>query len=211
MRLLPCGEQALLVELDDLDQVQTLARAVRAAVAAAGAEEVWASVQDVVPAAHTVLVVLNGPRRLPLLAGALARLDLAGVAAEPTRAEQVEIAVHYDGPDLAEAAGHCGLSVDELVAAHTGAHWQVAFCGFAPGFGYLVGNDPRLDVPRRPTPRTRVPVGAVGLAGRFTGAYPRESPGGWQLIGRTDAVLWEPARENPALLRPGVAVRFVVV
>lgn len=208
MRLLPCGGQALLVELDDLAQVQALARAVQAAVAAAGPDEVWASVQDVVPAAHTVLVVLGGPRRLPRLAGALQGLDLT-VRAEPTRPEQVEIPVHYDGPDLAEAARHCGLGVDELVAAHTAAPWQVAFCGFVPGFGYLVGGDPRLDVPRRATPRTRVPAGAVGLAGRFTGAYPRESPGGWQLIGRTDVVLWEPARERPALLRPGVAVRFV--
>lgn len=210
MRLLPCGERALLVEVADLDEVQSLARAVRDAVAGAEPDQVWASVQDVVPAARTVLIVLSTPHRLPWLASALPRLDLTAGHPDAGPAARVRIPVHYDGPDLAEAAGHCGLTVSELVAAHTAARWQVAFCGFMPGFGYLVGDDPRLDVPRRATPRTRVPAGSVALAGRFTGAYPQESPGGWQLIGRTDAALWEPARDEPALLRPGVDIRFVV-
>ena len=114
----------------------------------------------------------------------------------------------YDGPDLAEVARLTGLGEDEVVAAHAGTPWRVAFGGFAPGFAYLVGGDPRLQVPRRDEPRTRVPAGAVGLAGEFSGVYPRESPGGWQLIGRTDAVMWDLDRDPPALLAAGLTVRF---
>ncbi|WP_377323398.1 allophanate hydrolase subunit 1 [Pimelobacter simplex] len=121
------------------------------------------------------------------------------------------MAVVYDGPDLAEVAGQTGLSEAEVVAAHTATPWRVAFGGFAPGFAYLVGGDPRLRVPRRAEPRTTVPAGSVGLAGEFSGVYPRASPGGWQLIGRTDVVLWDLDREPPALLAAGATVRFVAV
>ena len=100
------------------------------------------------------------------------------------------------------------LAVDDVVAAHTGTRWQVGFAGFSPGFAYLVGGDPRLAVPRRAEPRPRVRAGSVALAGEFSGIYPRESPGGWQLIGRTDAVLWDLGRTRPALLTPGMWVRF---
>ena len=99
----------------------------------------------------------------------------------------------------------------QVVAAHTDTPWRVGFGGFAPGFAYLVGGDPRLNVPRRSEPRTKVPVGSVGLAGEFSGVYPRESPGGWQLIGHTDAVLWDVQRDNPALLTPGMWVQFRAV
>jgi KipI family sensor histidine kinase inhibitor len=102
-----------------------------------------------------------------------------------------------------------GLGVDEVVEAHTGTEWRVAFGGFAPGFAYLVGGDERLRVPRRDTPRTKVPAGAVGLAGEFSGVYPRASPGGWQLIGRTDLPMWDLDRDPPALLSAGATVRFV--
>ena len=115
----------------------------------------------------------------------------------------------YDGPDLAEVARLTGLDEDEVVAAHTGTPWRIAFGGFAPGFAYLTGGDERLRVPRRDEPRTTVPAGAVGLAGEFSGVYPRSSPGGWQLIGSTDALLWDPDRDPPALLLPGGSVRFV--
>lgn len=115
----------------------------------------------------------------------------------------VELAVQYDGPDLAEVARLCRLSAD-VVAAHTGRPWRVGFAGFAPGFAYLVDGDPR-----RTEPRTAVPAGSVGLAGAFSGIYPRSSPGGWQLIGRTDAALFDVDRDPPALLRPGAWVRFV--
>ena len=121
----------------------------------------------------------------------------------------VEVAVHYDGPDLAEVADLTGLTPAEVVDAHTGTPWTVAFGGFAPGFGYLVGGDPRLRVPRREVSRPSVPAGSVGLAGEFSGVYPRPSPGGWQLIGSTDAVLWDVERDPPALLAPGTTVRFV--
>ena len=108
-------------------------------------------------------------------------------------------------------AQHTGLTVAAVVDAHVATPWRVGFGGFAPGFAYLVGGDPRLAVPRRAEPRTRVPAGSVGLAGEFSGVYPRESPGGWQLIGRTDAVLWDIDRTPPALLRPGMWVRFRAV
>jgi KipI family sensor histidine kinase inhibitor len=121
----------------------------------------------------------------------------------------VEIEVVYDGPDLDEVGTLTGLGADGVVAAHTGTPWRVAFGGFAPGFAYLAGGDPRLEVTRRSKPRTSVPAGSVGLAGEFSGIYPRSSPGGWQLIGRTDAVLWD--LDRGALLQPGSTVRFTAI
>ncbi len=121
----------------------------------------------------------------------------------------MEVRVRYDGPDLDEVARLTGLTVAEVVAAHTGTPWRVAFGGFAPGFAYLVGGDPRLRVPRRATPRPSVPAGSVGLAGEFSGVYPRSSPGGWQLLGTSEAPLWDERRDPPALLGPGALVRFV--
>ncbi|MFD0777089.1 allophanate hydrolase subunit 1, partial [Streptomonospora algeriensis] len=123
-------------------------------------------------------------------------------------AGELEVPVQYDGRDLADIAALTGLSEREVVLAHTGAEWTVAFCGFAPGFGYLVCDDPRLRVPRRSEARARVPAGAVALAGEFSGIYPRASPGGWQLLGTTELVTWNLDRDPPALLRPGVRVRF---
>ena len=133
--------------------------------------------------------------------------DFVNVVNRTTR----PLEVRYDGPDLAGVAAHTGLTTDEVVAAHTGTRWRVGFVGFAPGFAYLVGGDRRLEVPRRPSPRTVVPPGSVGLASTFSAVYPRESPGGWQLIGRTDAVLWDADRDPPALLQPGSWVQFVAV
>jgi KipI family sensor histidine kinase inhibitor len=127
------------------------------------------------------------------------------VAARPAA---VRIPVVYDGPDLADVADLLGFSAEEVVARHTGAPWTVAFTGFAPGFGYLTGGDPVFDVPRRESPRTRVPAGSVGLAGRFSGVYPTDSPGGWQLIGRTGERMWDLDRAEPALLVPGATVTF---
>ena len=115
------------------------------------------------------------------------------------------IDVVYDGPDLAEVASLTGLSTAQVIHAHTATVWRVGFCGFAPGFAYLVDGDPRLRVPRRSEPRTSVPAGSVALAGEFSAIYPRQSPGGWQLIGHTEAVLWDLDRPNPALLTPGIA------
>jgi KipI family sensor histidine kinase inhibitor len=121
----------------------------------------------------------------------------------------VEIAVRYDGDDLGEVAQRTGMSPAEVVELHRAGAHAVAFGGFAPGFAYIAGLDPRLHQPRRATPRTRVPAGAVAIADRFTGIYPRESPGGWWIVGYTDAVLWDLEADPPALLVPGARVRFV--
>ena len=139
-------------------------------------------------------------------------IDVTRTRRESAIDEQpVEIAVVYDGADLDEVGELTGLGRDQVIAAHTGVVWTVAFCGFAPGFAYCISGDDRLQVPRRSEPRTRVPAGAVGLAGEFTGVYPRVSPGGWQLIGRTDATVWDDDRESPALLAAGMRVRFLEV
>lgn len=214
--VLPCGDRAVLVQVDDLDGVLRIDAVLRE-LAQSGAAP-WDRLVDVVPAARTVLVTVPGARDLPAVARSLPdvvrRALREGEGDEPAAADGddahvVEIPVTYDGPDLEEVAALTSLPPDEVVAAHVGGLWRVAFGGFAPGFAYLSGGDPRLDVPRRAQPRTTVPPGAVGLAGPFSGVYPRSSPGGWQLIGRTDTVLWDERRDPPALLRPGWRVRFV--
>ena len=140
---------------------------------------------------------------------ALSQHELAVEARGPSaREETVVIEVDYRGDDLDDTARVLGVTVEHLVARHVATTWRVAFIGFAPGFGYLVAEDWPFDVPRLDVPRTTVPPGAVGLAGGFSGAYPRSSPGGWRLIGRTDAALWDQHAEPPALLVPGRAVRF---
>jgi KipI family sensor histidine kinase inhibitor len=205
VNILTFGDAALLVELDDLDEVLRLAAAVRSAG--------WDGVLDVVPAARTVLVVTEPGTALdPLVERVTSLSSTAAAATTPADSgEPVEIAVTYDGPDLAEVARLTGLSEDEVVEAHTGRPWRIAFGGFAPGFAYLTDGDPRLAVPRRDEPRTTVPAGSVGLAGEYSGVYPRSSPGGWQLIGWTEAVLWDADRDPPALLSPGGSVRFRAV
>lgn len=119
------------------------------------------------------------------------------------------IPVTYDGEDLDDVARTTGRTRDELVAWHTGQVWTSAFCGFAPGFSYLIGTEPSFDVPRRTTARTVVPSGAVALAGEFSAVYPRSSPGGWQLIGRTDVAMWSLHHDPPALAPAGIRIRFV--
>lgn len=199
MNILACADTAVLVEVADLDGALALHAAL--------VEDPPPGVVDVVPAARTVLVRFDpgatGPAAVAQAVGRL-RPRPGGRAG----ADTVEIAVHYDGEDLADVARLTGLAEHEVVAAHTAAEWTVAFCGFAPGFGYLVGGDPRLHVPRRKEARTRVPAGAVALAGEFTGVYPRSSPGGWQLLGHTEARIWDLERDPPGMLRPGVRVRF---
>ncbi|RBY90788.1 allophanate hydrolase subunit 1 [Blastococcus sp. TF02A-26] len=200
MRVLPSGSTALLVEVDDLDQVLGLYAAL--------VDDPLPGVVDVVPAARTVLLVTDpAVAALPDVEAAVRR-----IRPRPGRAgtaETVELPVHYDGADLADVAAFWDVSPADVVARHTGTAWTVAFCGFAPGFGYCTPDGEPWDVPRRDTPRTRVPAGAVGLAGPFSGVYPQESPGGWQLIGRTDVAVFDLDRDPAALLRPGVRVRFV--
>ncbi|MBB5118282.1 allophanate hydrolase [Streptomyces eurocidicus] len=201
-RTLPVGRHALLVELDTAEQAQAL----HAELLRRRAAGELPPVREIVPAARTVLLDgLDDP-------GALAA-DLAGRPVPPLATadgEPLVLPVRYDGPDLAEVAALWGVAEDEVARIHSGLEFRVAFCGFAPGFGYLTGLPERLRVPRRATPRTAVPAGSVGLAGPYTGVYPRSSPGGWQLIGRTDAVLWDAGRQPAALLAPGTRVRFEV-
>ena len=196
--VLPCGDRALLVELPEDADVRAFAAALE--------QTPLPGQTELVPAARTVLVRLD---RTPTDrdVATLRRLrPAAGSDAGPGR--QVVLDVVFDGPDLAEVAELTDRSAGDLVDALTGTELTVAFGGFAPGFGYLTGLPAELHVPRRATPRTRVPAGAVGLAGPYAGVYPRVSPGGWRLVGRTDAVLFDVDRDPPALLAPGTGVRF---
>lgn len=202
MRFLRCGREAVLIEVEDLDAALALYEALR--------EAGLPGMTDLVPAARTVLIRLDTAVTSPAAvraATAALRPGSTGHAGAGT----VEIAVVYDGPDLAEVAGLLGMPSDEVIARHTGTPWTVAFAGFTPGFGYLTGGDPRLDVPRRSSPRTRIPAGSVALAGRFSGVYPHDSPGGWQLIGHTTERMWDLERPEPALLVPGRQVIFKAV
>jgi KipI family sensor histidine kinase inhibitor len=165
-------------------------------------------VSDIVPAAETVLLACSGPAELAHVRERLADvrpLDAGGRAQSPP----IEIPVRYDGDDLGVVAATTGLTMDEVIATHAAPLYSVAFCGFTPGFGYLRGLDARLHIPRRATPRTRVPAGSVAIAAEYTAVYPRPSPGGWHLLGTTRAVMFDPDRSPPALFQPGAHVRFV--
>src|SRR5699024_9351881 len=221
------GEAALLAEYPGTEEVLAAAAAVR--------ELAPAHLIDLVPAERTLLLAGAEAQDLPVLAALLE--DLPPAASQHSDSGEVTVDVVYDGEDLAEVADLLGMSVQALIAAHSGTIWTAAFGGFAPGFAYLLpdaahpgsaarpgrgarshhgprsGDTPRpggppWEVPRRAEPRTAVPVGAVGLASRYCGIYPRSCPGGWQLIGRSDAPLFDPDREPPALLTPGTRVRF---
>jgi KipI family sensor histidine kinase inhibitor len=201
LTVLDYGDHALLLEFDSTAEVLAWTDALRAAD--------LLGIVDIVPASRTVLVKFDGPRYQSVTRQRLEKLRVEPEdTVEPPSDLDVVIDVVYDGPDLAEVADATGLDVSALIDAHTGTPWRVGFGGFVPGFAYLVGGDPRLAVPRRADPRTKVPAGSVALAGEFSGIYPRESPGGWQLIGHTDAVLWDINRRDPALLSPGMWVQF---
>ncbi|GAA0649684.1 allophanate hydrolase subunit 1 [Kutzneria viridogrisea] len=201
MRLLRCGQDSLLVELDSLEQVGALHTALVAAR--------LPDLVELVPAARTVLV--SARPGSTGLAAARAVIESADLSRPPDRSPRtIRLPIRYDGPDLDLVAETAGLTVDEVVELHSGAEYTVAFCGFAPGFGYLTGLPEPLRQPRLARPRERVPAGSVGVAGEFTGAYPRASPGGWRLIGRTTAILFDPRRTEPALLAPGDLVHFEV-
>ena len=202
MKVRVAGERGLLVEVEDLATVHRLHAALR--------ELDPPGVVELVPAYRTVLIVAD-PGQAEALDDLAARLpDLELPPAEAVAGETVEIPVRYDGEDLPEVAGLTGLEPEEVVRRHTAPEYTVAFLGFSPGFPYLVGLDPALEVPRRDTPRTSIPAGSVGLAGNQTGIYPTATPGGWQLIGRTEVTLFDPARDPPALLAPGTRLRFTV-
>lgn len=202
------GPNAVLLDFTGYDEPLAAVGAATAALSAAAGDGRLPTVIDVVPAATTVLVQADGP--VDAL-GIRRALRSPAPTATATEAAPVQIAVNYDGPDLAAVAATLGMSAQAVVAAHTGGDWQVAFVGFAPGFGYLVPADadnPLTRVPRRAESRPRVPGGSVAVAAGYSAVYPTTSPGGWHLLGRTDVELFNPGREHPALLSPGVRVRF---
>ena len=203
MRLLPCGTAAILVELDDA--------AARRALSDALERHPIAGVRETVPAAQTVLLKLESNASPQRVAAAVREISVTPGRDEASALEPLTVEVRYDGEDLPSVAEYLGLSTKQVVERHTGQLWHVDFAGFMPGFGYLTGQTGGLTVPRRDSPRTKIPAGSVALAGDFTGLYPQASPGGWQLIGRTDAPLWQLDRTPPALLVPGRSVRFVEV
>jgi KipI family sensor histidine kinase inhibitor len=199
VRLLPCGRRAVLVELDDVLGFQ-----------AALTQSPPDGVVELVPAARTLLVrfdpsVTNAERLGPLLR------QVSPVDSVAADAGEVVLPVVYDGEDLADVAAETGLSVASVISRHTAETYVSAFCGFAPGFAYLTGSNPALHVPRRSSPRTRIPAGSVAIAGEYSAVYPSASPGGWRLLGRTEVPVWDVERDPPNLLPPGTRVRFTAV
>jgi KipI family sensor histidine kinase inhibitor len=167
-------------------------------------------VSEIVPA-YTTLALWYDPlvRSFHDLAGELDRhLGALAEGPAPAAGREWTIPVRYHGPDLADVAERTGLSADEVVARHAGRAYQVYLLGFVPGFAYLGELDPALVLPRRASPRQRVPAGSVAIAGAQTAVYPLDTPGGWHLIGQTDLTLFDPSREPAALLRVGDTVRF---
>lgn len=205
MNFLPAGEDGLLIDVPDLQTAMALHAAIAEDRERPGS--VLRFLGRVVPAAHTVLVQFDSalaPRSR--IIEALRLLDVRPRGERAAR--EVTIDVIYNGEDLPAVARLLGVSEQEIVERHARHPWTAGFVGFAPGFTYLSGGDPLFDVPRRPTPRVVVPAGSVGLAGTFSGVYPRESSGGWQLLGVTTVPVWDERRNPPAAIRPGDVVRF---
>jgi KipI family sensor histidine kinase inhibitor len=204
-RLLPYGERAVLLELPAAPMVTALREELLA--------RAEPGITGVIAGVRTLLIELD-PRQLPpaklstVLSAVATDVVAAGAASRWSDGNQVELRVRYDGADLASVAEQLGVPVDTVVERHTNADYVVQFCGFSPGFGYLTGLHPSLRLPRLSSPRPAVPAGSVAIADEFTGVYPRRSPGGWLLLGTTSAVLFDPDRNPPALLRPGTRVRF---
>ncbi len=195
MKVLPSGDKAVLVEFSEALEAR-----------------IWAErlVEHLPVTLGATTVLVHAPRSAvqPLLT-ALSKSSNPHTPAHQGQAHT--ITVHYDGPDLHRVAGITGMSPDQVITAHTSCRLTVGFAGFAPGFAYLIDGDPRLQVPRLDVPRPHVAAGSVALAGAFSGIYPRESAGGWLIIGRTKEWLWDTERERPARLRPGDTVHFEAI
>jgi 5-oxoprolinase (ATP-hydrolysing) subunit B len=208
-RIFPLGDAALVCEAPP---PATLACQARVWTVAEAARH-WPHVVEVVPGMNNLTIVFDPlAADASLLAAELAAAWERAELAHPASSE-IEIPVCYGGefgPDLADVATHTGLDPQEVVKRHAQAEYIVFFLGFQPGFAYLGGLDPSLHTPRRAAPRIQVPAGAVGIGGAQTGVYPAASPGGWQLIGRTELSLFDPGRTPPTLLQPGDRVRFTI-
>lgn len=200
MRVLSVNRSTVLVELASLDDVVAL----HASLVSAPVD----GILEILPAAQTLMLRFDPARwTRQRLIETLSQRDLSATSRD--QGNRVEIPMRYDGEDLAEVARLCELSIEEVIRRHGAREYTVAFCGFSPGFGYLVGGDPMLQVPRRSTPRTRVPPGSVAIAGGYCGVYPQASPGGWQIIGTTSMRMWDSTRAAPAILMPGTRVKFI--
>jgi KipI family sensor histidine kinase inhibitor len=197
--VLPYGDRAVLIEPADPAGVLPLRDWL--------VRQRHPGITAVVPAARTLLVEVE-PGSIRELRALLAGVE-SGPVTDTGEREVLELPVRYDGADLAAVAGQLDLDTDELVALHSGAEYTVQFCGFSPGFGYLSGLDARLRVPRLTSPRPAVPAGSVAIADEYAAVYPRSSPGGWRLLGSTDVALFDLDRDPPAVLFPGLRVRFV--
>jgi 5-oxoprolinase (ATP-hydrolysing) subunit B len=196
MRVLPFGQGAILAEYDTIDEVMAVDDALRASA--------LPGVDEVVPAARTVLVRFHGVNR-----AALDALLVPTVVGPRPEGPIVEIPVVYDGVDLAEVAEATDLSTEQVIETHSSVVYSAAFLGFTPGWAYLVGLPSSLRLPRRSTPRTAITAGSVAIANEFTGVYPTISPGGWHLLGHTSETMFDVARDKPALIMAGDRVRFV--
>lgn len=196
-QLRPYGESAQLLECVDLSDAQAVHRWLR--------EQQHRQIAEIIPGARTLLLRLSADLP-PAARDSLLNESFPPQPREP--AELITIDVRYDGEDLAAVSDLLDLTPHQLIDRHTGQDWTVAFCGFSPGFGYLAATDRPLPVPRRASPRSRVPAGAVALADHWSAVYPSAGPGGWQLIGNTSRRLFDPTADPPATLRPGMRVRF---
>jgi KipI family sensor histidine kinase inhibitor len=198
MRVLRYGERALMVEVGDHHHALSLYENLR--------REPIDGVVDLVPAARTLLITFVDERSAKSATSIVAARTVA--PRQQSVGPLVTIPVVYDGADLDAIAELTNLSVEQVISAHQGCRYVVAFLGFAPGFAYLTGLDAALRVPRRSAPRTYVPSGSVAIAGEFGAVYPRALPGGWQLVGHTNLPMWDLGRQPPATLQPGTRVRF---
>jgi KipI family sensor histidine kinase inhibitor len=196
MKVLPFGPGAILAEYESLTEVMAVDDALRSSG--------LAGLDEVVPAARTVLVRYHGIDR-----AALDALLIPTAVPPRPHGPIVEIPVVYDGPDLDEVASSTGLTTERIIEIHSSQTYSAAFLGFTPGWAYLVGLSPELRLPRRSTPRTSVAAGSVAIANEFTGVYPTTSPGGWHLLGHTDETMFDVNRSKPALVMAGDRVRFV--
>ena len=215
-RAIRLGEDALLLRLGDGIDATVNARVHALAARIDAARPPW--LRDLVPAYASLALFVDGDAfaggadPLAVAETWLRALPPVDADAASSTGRMQEIAVRYggvDGPDLDAVAAHAGLSPRQVVELHAAGEYRVAMLGFAPGFPYLLGLDPRIAMPRLETPRQRVEAGSVGIGGAQAGIYPRPGPGGWRIIGRSDVVLFDPARDPPSLLVPGDRVRFV--
>ena len=218
MQELPAGPDAVLLDFADADDPARAVLESAIALRAAIADGRLVSTEDVVPSASSILVQGKTSGGVDVLGIHRAlRFATTGAEVADSTPSPVEIPVHYNGDDLDAVAGALDVSVDAVIAAHRGSEWVVQFMGFAPGFGYLVPASDAADtdlagllkLPRRPHARTRVPAGSVAIAAGYSAVYPRDSPGGWNLLGRTRISLWNEHDDPPAILAPGTRVRFV--